>query len=187
MGGLLRRHYGAAKVAAGEVAAPIRLAFERYFAGHRMALKAVPWRTGGTEFQRKVWKALTSIPVGETWSYAQLAAAIGKPKAVRAVGLANGANPDPDRGPLPPRDRRPTAPSPASAAAWTASAGCCATKARRSTKQPAHGKRRQWSDASSGGQRPRVRSMLTTALIGLEKSKDERTFTNLSSNCRTPL
>ena len=95
MGELLRRHYGAATAVFGEVAAPVRQAFERYFAGDRMALKAVPWRTGGTEFQRTVWTALTTIPVGETWSYARLAAAIGKPNAVRAVGLANGSNPVP--------------------------------------------------------------------------------------------
>jgi methylated-DNA-[protein]-cysteine S-methyltransferase len=92
---LLRRFHGAPGAVFGKVAAPIRQAFERYFAGDREALKAVPWTTGGTEFQRSVWQALTTIPVGETWSYAQLAAAIGKPKAVRAVGLANGANPIP--------------------------------------------------------------------------------------------
>jgi methylated-DNA-[protein]-cysteine S-methyltransferase len=92
---LLRRQYGAVKAAFGKVAAPIRTAFERYFAGDAKALKDVPWTTGGTAFQRSVWKALTTIPVGETWSYAQLAAAIGKPSAVRAVGLANGANPVP--------------------------------------------------------------------------------------------
>jgi methylated-DNA-[protein]-cysteine S-methyltransferase len=92
---LLARHFGAVKAELGKVAAPIRAAFERYFAGDRQALKAVPWTTGGTAFQRKVWEALTTIPVGETWSYAQLAAAIGSPKAVRAVGLANGANPIP--------------------------------------------------------------------------------------------
>jgi methylated-DNA-[protein]-cysteine S-methyltransferase len=95
MRALLRRHYGAAKASFGKVAAPIRAAFERYFAGDARALRDVPWTTGGTEFQRMVWKALTTIPVGETWSYAKLAAAIGKPKAVRAVGLANGANPVP--------------------------------------------------------------------------------------------
>jgi methylated-DNA-[protein]-cysteine S-methyltransferase len=92
---LLRRYQGVALATFGKVAAPIRAAFERYFDGDRSALKAVPWVTGGTEFQQKVWKALTTIPVGETWSYAQLAAAIGQPKAVRAVGLANGANPIP--------------------------------------------------------------------------------------------
>jgi methylated-DNA-[protein]-cysteine S-methyltransferase len=92
---LLRRHFGAVGATFGKIAASIRQAFERYFDGDAKALKDVPWTTGGTEFQRKVWKALTTIPVGETWSYAQLAAAIGKPKAVRAVGLANGANPVP--------------------------------------------------------------------------------------------
>jgi methylated-DNA-[protein]-cysteine S-methyltransferase len=47
----------------------------------------------GTEFQKKVWQALTTIPFGETRSYAQIAAQIGHPKAVRAVGAANGRNP----------------------------------------------------------------------------------------------
>ena len=92
---LLARHFGGVKAEFGKVAVAIRTAFERYFAGDRGALREVPWTTGGTAFQRKVWQALSTIPVGETWSYAQLAAAIGKPKAVRAVGLANGANPIP--------------------------------------------------------------------------------------------
>jgi len=92
---LLQRHFGSAKVASGKVAASLHAAFDRYFAGDAEALTSVPWRTGGTAFQQTVWKALTTIPVGETWSYAQLAAAIGKPSAVRAVGLANGANPVP--------------------------------------------------------------------------------------------
>jgi methylated-DNA-[protein]-cysteine S-methyltransferase len=47
----------------------------------------------GTPFQRLVWDALRTIPYGETWSYGQLAAEIGRPRAVRAVGLANGRNP----------------------------------------------------------------------------------------------
>jgi methylated-DNA-[protein]-cysteine S-methyltransferase len=49
--------------------------------------------TGGTDFQRTVWKALRAIPAGETRTYGQLAAAIGSPRAVRAAGLANGQNP----------------------------------------------------------------------------------------------
>ena len=49
----------------------------------------------GTEFQLRVWNALRAIPYGETISYAQLAERIGNPKAVRAVGLANGSNPIP--------------------------------------------------------------------------------------------
>jgi methylated-DNA-[protein]-cysteine S-methyltransferase len=49
----------------------------------------------GTEFQLRVWRALTEIPYGRTASYAQIAARIGRPAAVRAVGAANGANPLP--------------------------------------------------------------------------------------------
>lgn len=49
----------------------------------------------GTEFQRLVWNELLRIPYGETRSYAQVAASIGKPSATRAVGAANGANPIP--------------------------------------------------------------------------------------------
>lgn len=47
----------------------------------------------GTEFQKQVWQALTQIPAGTTWSYGQLAKHINRPKAVRAVGAANGKNP----------------------------------------------------------------------------------------------
>lgn len=53
---------------------------------------AIPIDVEGTPFQRECWEALRRIPLGETRSYAQLAKAIGKPKAARAVGLANGAN-----------------------------------------------------------------------------------------------
>jgi len=63
-----------------------------YFAGRRkqFALKLKP---SGTPFQQKVWKALLTIPFGETRSYAQIAKEIGQPRAVRAVGAANGKNP----------------------------------------------------------------------------------------------
>lgn len=54
---------------------------------------AIPVDVRGTAFQEAVWKALSEIPAGETRSYAQLAAAIGRPAAVRAVGSACGANP----------------------------------------------------------------------------------------------
>jgi len=66
---------------------------EAYFEGDMAALDRLPVRTGGTEFQRLVWAALRLIPVGTTTTYGQLAARIGRPKASRAVGLANGANP----------------------------------------------------------------------------------------------
>ena len=54
-----------------------------------------PMRFIGTDFQKEVWRALIAIPTGETRTYAAVAALIGRPKAVRAVGAANGANPLP--------------------------------------------------------------------------------------------
>lgn len=63
-----------------------------YFSGKRREF-ALPLYYAGTEFQRQVWKELQSIPYGETRSYQDIAASIGKPKAVRAVGQANNKNP----------------------------------------------------------------------------------------------
>lgn len=63
-----------------------------YFAGRRTTFD-VPLDVSGTAFQRRVWEALRTIPFGETRSYAQIAAQIGQPAAVRAVGAANGRNP----------------------------------------------------------------------------------------------
>ena len=57
------------------------------------ALLAAPVDVEGTDFQKKVWKAARAIPYGETRTYAQIAKAIGHPKAVRAVGTALGKNP----------------------------------------------------------------------------------------------
>ena len=65
-----------------------------YFAGERKAF-ALPLAPAGTEFQKKVWAALRVIPWGETRSYGDIARAIGKPSACRAVGMANGRNPLP--------------------------------------------------------------------------------------------
>jgi methylated-DNA-[protein]-cysteine S-methyltransferase len=65
----------------------------RYFDGDIEAIDDIPTNGKGTEFQRAVWKALRTIPAGATMSYGALARQIGKPAAVRAVGLANGANP----------------------------------------------------------------------------------------------
>ena len=90
---LLIRHYGAVELVEGRAPEPVRQAIQAWFDGDLTALDAVPVRTGGTDFQRSVWKALRDIPAGETRTYGQLAAAIGAPRAVRAVGLANGANP----------------------------------------------------------------------------------------------
>ena len=93
MARLLTRAYGPVRLETGRTPAAIRQALEAYFAGDLSGLAQIPWATGGTDFQRTVWQALTTIPAGETLSYGALAARIGRPKAVRAVGLANGANP----------------------------------------------------------------------------------------------
>ncbi len=75
---------------------PILIEAERqideYFAGGRKAF-TVPLDFHGTEFQRSVWAALLAIPYGETRSYAEIARAVGRPAAFRAVGAANGRNP----------------------------------------------------------------------------------------------
>jgi len=63
-----------------------------YFEGHLKTF-SVPLEFIGTEFQKKVWHALRTIPYGETRSYGQIAQQIDHPKAVRAVGAANGKNP----------------------------------------------------------------------------------------------
>ena len=63
-----------------------------YFTGSRQEFD-LPILLSGTEFQRQVWQELRSIPFGQTVSYGDLARAIGKPSAVRAVGAANGDNP----------------------------------------------------------------------------------------------
>lgn len=90
---LLRLHYG--EVGLTEAPAPRTLtaSLQAYFAGVHDALASVPVETGGTPFQRAVWAALRRIPAGATVSYAALAVRLGRPRAVRAVGMANGANP----------------------------------------------------------------------------------------------
>jgi methylated-DNA-[protein]-cysteine S-methyltransferase len=72
---------------------PLRSRFDAYFAGETDAFSTMAWHGEGTAFQQTVWAALCTIPAGETLSYAGLAARIGRPTAVRAVGLANGSNP----------------------------------------------------------------------------------------------
>jgi methylated-DNA-[protein]-cysteine S-methyltransferase len=65
---------------------------EEYFAGQRTTFE-LTLDVDGTDFQRRVWNALLTIPFGETRSYGQIARQIGNPDAVRAVGAANGRNP----------------------------------------------------------------------------------------------
>ena len=67
-----------------------------YFAGEKVAFKAdIPLDLIGTAFQQQVWTELGRVPYGETRTYGDVASAIGRPSAVRAVGAANGANPIP--------------------------------------------------------------------------------------------
>jgi methylated-DNA-[protein]-cysteine S-methyltransferase len=92
---LLRLHYGANGWSLTETA-PRSDNFSRlaaYFDGDLAAIDTLAVATGGTAFQRSVWKALRSIPAGRTISYGTLATQIGRANAVRAVGHANGSNP----------------------------------------------------------------------------------------------
>jgi len=77
----------------GTVAEAVRQ-LNQYFAGDRQEFE-LPLAPQGTDFQRAVWQRLQEIPYGETISYSELARRVGNPKASRAVGSANGANPIP--------------------------------------------------------------------------------------------
>jgi methylated-DNA-[protein]-cysteine S-methyltransferase len=92
---LLDIHYGKGGYTLTERHNPFDLTtrLAAYFAGDIHAIDDIPTATAGTAFQREVWRALRAIPAAETISYGQLAERIGRPRAVRAVGLANGANP----------------------------------------------------------------------------------------------
>jgi methylated-DNA-[protein]-cysteine S-methyltransferase len=92
---LLHRHYGQGgyKLESKRNPGGLTTALASYFEGDLRVIDSLPVKTGGTPFQREVWAALREIPCGTTWSYADLARRIGRPSAVRAVGLANGANP----------------------------------------------------------------------------------------------
>jgi methylated-DNA-[protein]-cysteine S-methyltransferase len=73
---------------AGEVAQ-----FGEYFAGSRREFEIDVAFPGGSDFQRRVWRALLEIPYGETWSYGELSERVGEPATARSVGTANGRNP----------------------------------------------------------------------------------------------
>jgi len=90
---LLSRRFGSVTLHPGADRLGIGARIKDYFAGDLGAIDGIPVNPGGTEFQRTVWRALRSIPAGSTRSYAELAAAIGRPTAPRAVGLANARNP----------------------------------------------------------------------------------------------
>jgi methylated-DNA-[protein]-cysteine S-methyltransferase len=90
---LLRLHYGHVVLREARSPRDIRAALSGYFKGDLASLDAIKWRVAGTPFQRKVWNALPTIPPGTTMSYGALAAQLGMPNAMRAVGHANGSNP----------------------------------------------------------------------------------------------
>lgn len=91
----VRKHFPKASLVHDpERLAPYARQLEEYFEGQRRAFD-IPLDLRGTEFQRTVWQALQEIPYGTTKSYSDIAKAINRPKAVRAVGGAIGANPVP--------------------------------------------------------------------------------------------
>jgi methylated-DNA-[protein]-cysteine S-methyltransferase len=92
---LLDRQYGKGRYTLTPRRDPggLTTAMRRYFKGDNSAIADLPVETAGTPFQKSVWRALRKIKCGKTISYAELARRVGRPKAVRAVGLANGQNP----------------------------------------------------------------------------------------------
>jgi methylated-DNA-[protein]-cysteine S-methyltransferase len=92
---LLDRYYGKGRYTLTPKRDPggLTSGMRRYFAGEIDVLAGLPVATDGTPFQQSVWKALRKIKDGTTISYSELARRIGRPKAVRAAGLANGQNP----------------------------------------------------------------------------------------------
>ncbi len=90
---LLKARYGGTTLAPGKASAPARRALDAYFAGNLTSIDDVSVATGGTAFQHTVCAVLRRIPAGTTTSYGVVAATIGHPSAMRAVGLAVGSNP----------------------------------------------------------------------------------------------
>jgi methylated-DNA-[protein]-cysteine S-methyltransferase len=93
MARLLRLHYGSLAPDPGAAPSHLKRLLRNYFEGELGCLAAIEWRTAGTPFQRAVWTGLTKITPSQTLSYGALAAKLGCPTSVRAVGLANGSNP----------------------------------------------------------------------------------------------
>jgi methylated-DNA-[protein]-cysteine S-methyltransferase len=90
---LLRLQVGAVALKAALAPKDLRVALSGYFKGDLDRLITIRWRVAGTPFQQRVWHALPKIPAGTTMSYGALAAKLKAPRAMRAVGHANGSNP----------------------------------------------------------------------------------------------
>jgi O-6-methylguanine DNA methyltransferase len=91
----LKRHFPPHAIVDGEAPAIVRARawLEAYFAGDGADIGEVPLDMRGADFEKRVWRALTRIPPGETTSYGAIARSLGSAGASRAVGAANGANP----------------------------------------------------------------------------------------------
>ena len=91
----LRLHYGEDGYVLKPARNPAGLSagIRAYFDGDLAAIDRLRVATGGTDFQESVWRALRAIPCGETITYAMLAERVGRPRAIRAAGHANGDNP----------------------------------------------------------------------------------------------
>ena len=90
---LLSRRYGRCTIHAAQNRAEAVPRLKAYFAGDLRAIDGIAVAAEGSEFQKRVWAALRTIPAGTTVSYGTIAHRIGQPTACRAVGLANGSNP----------------------------------------------------------------------------------------------
>lgn len=90
---LLRARYGGVRLRPTRNPAGLSRRLRAYLAGTHRAIEDVPVDTGGTPFQRRVWSALRTIPVGQTLTYGGLATRLGMPAASRAVGRAVALNP----------------------------------------------------------------------------------------------
>ena len=91
----LNRHRSMVRAIDGDLPGSIAEPLSRYFSGSLKALSAIEVDPAGTAFQRRVWRDLQAIPPGTAASYADVAARLGCPTAVRAVANANGRNPIP--------------------------------------------------------------------------------------------
>lgn len=89
---LLKRYYGQFTCHAGQQPHPAVARLQAYFAGDLAVIQHIPVKTNGTAFQQHVWATLRTIPIGQPWTYGQLAQHVGRPTAFRAVGNANGSN-----------------------------------------------------------------------------------------------
>lgn len=92
LGEVVARFHPHEEVEATGAPAAVRDALARYFDGDIAAIAEVEVEFHGTPFQERVWNALRHIPAGTTISYSEVAAAAGRPRAVRAAGTATGSN-----------------------------------------------------------------------------------------------